>query len=269
MNDVQAPIPVVVRGASGRMGQAIIRLLGARSDLALAAALVRAGSPATGQPAAPGSNVIATAALDEAVEARVLLDFSIAPAFDEGLTLAVERRLAFVSGTTGLSAAQQAALDEAARSIPVLWSANFSIGVAVLARLGAQAATLLSEWDCEIIEVHHRNKKDAPSGTALALGRAVAAARGIDFGAVAQPARDGIADAPRDPAAIGFAAIRGGDIVGEHTVLFAGAGERLELHHAATDRDIFAHGALAAAVRITRLSPGRYAFAELLGQGMA
>lgn len=269
MNDVQAPIPVVVRGASGRMGQAIIRLLGLQADLALAAALVRAGSPASGRPAAPGSDVIATAALDKAVEARVLLDFSIAPAFDEGLVLALERGLAFVSGTTGLSARQQAALDEAARSVPVLWSANFSIGVAVLARLAAEAATLLAEWDCEIVEAHHRNKKDAPSGTALALGRAIAAARGVEFDAVAQPARDGIADAPRDPAAIGFAAIRGGDIVGEHTVLFAGAGERLELRHAATDRDIFARGALAAAARIAALPPGRYEFADLLRLRMA
>jgi 4-hydroxy-tetrahydrodipicolinate reductase len=269
MNDVQAPVPVVVRGASGRMGQAIIRLLGARADLRLVAALVREGSPVAGEPIATGSAVLATTALEGSIDAGVMLDFSLASAFDQGLTLAVERKLAFVGGTTGLSARQQAALDEAARSIAVLWSANFSVGVAVLARLAAQAATLLADWDCEIVEAHHRNKKDAPSGTALALGRAVAAARGVEFDAVAQPARDGIADAPRDPAAIGFAAIRGGDIVGEHTVLFAGAGERLELRHAATDRDIFARGALAAAARIAALPPGRYEFADLLGLRMA
>jgi len=263
---MQAPIPVVVRGASGRMGQAIIRLLGGCSDLRLAAALVREGSPAAGRPITKGGEVIADTALDGSVRAGVMVDFSLATAFDRGLALAVERGLAFVSGTTGLSAGQQAALDEAARTIPVSWSANFSIGVTVLTQLAAQAATLLADWDCEIIEAHHRNKKDAPSGTAIALGEAVAGARGVDLDTVAQQGRDGMSDGPRDPAAIGFAAIRGGDIVGEHTLLFAGTGERVELRHVATDRDVFARGALAAATRIAALPPGRYAFGELIGE---
>jgi 4-hydroxy-tetrahydrodipicolinate reductase len=145
----------------------------------------------------------------------------------------------------------------------VLWSANFSIGVAVLERLVRDAALALSEWDCEIAEAHHRHKKDAPSGTALALGRAVADARGVDFERVAQRERG--ATSTHDASTIGFASVRAGDIVGEHTVLFAGEGERIELTHRATDRTIFARGALRAARWIAGQPAGLYALADVIG----
>ena len=262
---MSTPIPVVVRGATGRMGQAILRVLAERDDLTLAAALVRAGSAHAGQPVHPladgGHRYVERLAPDD--DARVLIDFSVAGAFDDGLALALERKLAFISGTTGLDEHQRATLERAATSIPVLWSANFSLGVAVLARLVREAAGALPEWDCEIIEAHHVAKRDAPSGTALALGRAVADARGQDFDAVAVPARTG-ETAAHKPGEIGFAAVRAGDIVGEHTVLLATAGERIELAHRATDRAIFARGAVAAARWIAGRAPGRYALDEVV-----
>ena len=145
----------------------------------------------------------------------------------------------------------------------MLWSANFSLGVALLSRLVAEAARALPQWDCEIAETHHSHKQDAPSGTALALGREVAAARGQAFDAVARLSRSDM-QAPRDPGEIGFAVTRAGDIVGEHTVLFATAGERIELSHRATDRTIFARGAVAAARWIASRPAGRYALMDVL-----
>ncbi len=145
----------------------------------------------------------------------------------------------------------------------MLWSANFSLGVALLARLVAQAAQALPDWDCEIAEAHHSRKQDAPSGTALALGREVASARGQDFDAVAALSHVG-ANAPRTQDSIGFSVVRAGDIVGEHTVMFATEGERIELVHRATDRDIFARGAVAAARWIAGRAPGKYVLADVL-----
>lgn len=259
------PIPVVIRGAAGRMGQAILRVLEERDDVVLAAALVRAGSAQVDRPVYPSTEVPLryAEALAPGVTTGVLVDFSVAEAFDTGLALALERRLAFVSGTTGLDEPRRAALDRAAGSIPVLWSANFSLGVAVLTRLVRDAARALPEWDCEIVEAHHGRKLDAPSGTALALGRAAAAARGQDFDAVAVLARAG-EQAVRREAQIGFAAVRAGDIVGEHTVLLATAGERIELVHRATDRSIFARGAVAAARWIAGRPSGRYTIEDVV-----
>lgn len=260
-------IPIVVHGASGRMGQAILRLARARSDVRIAAALVGPDSASNGLPIDPASPGLGYASsLADAADAAVLIDFSTPDAFDDALAQAQARGVAFVSGTTGLSDAQHAAMADAAQSIPVLWSANFSVGVAVLTRLVAEAAKLLADWDCEIIEAHHRNKKDAPSGTALSLGRAVADARGVDFDQVARVDRAGIAATARNASDIGFAVIRGGDIVGEHSVLFASDGERVELHHAATDRDIFARGALAAAIALSNAVPGYHDFAETISR---
>lgn len=259
------PIPVVVRGAAGRMGQAILRVLAERDDVKLAAALVREGSAHAGRPADPlaEDSVRCAERLAPDVAGAVLIDFSVADAFDAGLALALERKLAFVSGTTGLDERRRAALEDAAASIPVLWSANFSLGVAVLTRLVREAARALPDWDCEIVEAHHAGKRDAPSGTALALGRAVAAARGQDFDTVVVPARTG-EPAARNAGQIGFAAVRGGDIVGEHVVLLATAGERIELAHRATDRAIFARGAVAAARWIAGRAPGRYTLDEVV-----
>ncbi len=262
------PISIAVHGAAGRMGQAILRLAAGSRDLRIAAALVRAQSGVIGESLRAGlgndAPAIAYAAVPAAIdEADVLLDFSEPRAFDAALGLAVEHGCAFVSGTTGLTASQMSGLDDAAGSIAVLWSSNFSLGVAVLARLVAEAARALPDWDCEIVEAHHARKIDAPSGTALALGREAARARGLDFARVARLTRDA-ESGPRTPGEIGFAVTRAGDIVGEHAALFATSGERLELHHRAGNRDIFAHGALVAARWIASRDPGRYALADVM-----
>ncbi len=257
-------VPIAVHGAAGRMGQAILRLASGEPRIDVVAAIVRQGSPEAGKRAhqTSANDLRYTTTLDASVAPSVLIDFSFADAFDDALALAVARHLAFVSGTTGLSEQQRAALGEASKAIPVLWSANFSIGVAVLDRLVREASRALAGWDCEIAEAHHRHKKDAPSGTALALGRTVAAARGVDFERVARRERAG---APRDASTIGFASMRAGDIVGEHTVLFAGEGERIELTHRARDRTIFARGALRAAMWLAGRSAGLYTLADVIG----
>lgn len=172
----------------------------------------------------------------------VAIDFSLPDGFDAVLALCRARGAALVSGTTGLNAAQQAALDAAASAIPVVWASNFSLGVAVLHALVERAAAMLPGWACDIVEAHHVHKRDAPSGTALTLG-AAAQAGGAD---------------PR------YASIRAGDIIGEHLVQFTGTGERIELVHRASSRDIFARGALHAAQRLHGRPPGRYRLGELL-----
>jgi 4-hydroxy-tetrahydrodipicolinate reductase len=263
---MSAAIPVAIHGASGRMGQSILRLIATRDDVVVVAAVVRAGSELDGRPVGLlGSQaaLLHTSSLADEAAPRVLIDFSNAAAFDAALDLALQRRIAFVSGTTGIDARQRAALDRAASIIPVLWSANFSLGIALLSRLVAQAAKALPNWDCEIAEAHHGAKKDAPSGTALALGREAAAARGQDFDAVAKLSRAGT-DATRTPGEIGFAVTRAGDIVGEHTVTFATGGERIELTHRATNREIFARGAIAAAHWIAGRSAGRYRLSDVV-----
>ncbi|MGN6513592.1 MAG: 4-hydroxy-tetrahydrodipicolinate reductase [Lysobacteraceae bacterium] len=173
----------------------------------------------------------------------VAVDFSLPAGFDGILDLCRARGAALVSGTTGLVPAQRAALDAAAARIPVLWASNFSLGVAVLADLVERAARALQGWDCDIVEAHHVHKQDAPSGTALSLGEA----------------------AGRGGASPRYASLRAGDIVGEHTVQFTGLGERLELVHRATSRDVFARGALHAALRLAGRAPGQYRLADLLG----
>jgi len=260
---MDTPIPVAVHGAAGRMGQAILAALRERGDMRLVAALVRSGRVGEAPASLPPIGVAYTENLSTGVAPAVLLDFSVAAAFDRALDMALQRRIAFVSGTTGLDARQRAALDHAAASIPVLWSANFSLGIAVLTRLVSEAARALPDWDCEIAEAHHARKQDAPSGTALALGREIAAARGVDFEAVAQPSRVERHTA-RVAGEIGFAVTRAADIVGEHTVLFASAGERIELTHRATDRGIFARGAVAAAGWIAGRPPGSYTLQDVV-----
>jgi 4-hydroxy-tetrahydrodipicolinate reductase len=266
-------IAIAVHGASGRMGQAILRIARDRADVGVVAALVRPGSKLAN--VASMHDVGGSAgwpayltALPRNIAPDVLVDFSVVTAFDEVLAVALDRKLAFVSGTTGLDARQQAALDHAAASIPVLWSANFSLGIALLSRLVAQAARALPDWDCEIAEAHHVAKKDAPSGTALALGREVATAREQDFDAAAKLSRAG-GNAAHAPGDIGFAVTRAGDIVGEHTVLFATRGERIELTHRATDRDVFARGAIAAACWTAGRPAGRYVLSDVLGAARA
>ncbi len=242
------PLRLFLHGASGRMGQAILALLPEAPGLVLAGASAR--DPARlALPA--GAAAVAAGRLDEAPAFDVLIDFSLPEAFDAALALAVARGAAFVSGTTGLSAAQEAALADAGARVPVLWAANFSLGVAVLGALVKRAAAALPGWDCDIVEAHHVHKRDAPSGTALALGAEAAAGW-----ATAGQGGDG-----RAPA---YASLRAGDIVGEHLVQFAGTGERIELVHRATRRDIFARGALEAARRLPGQPPGRHGLAALL-----
>jgi 4-hydroxy-tetrahydrodipicolinate reductase len=237
------PVRVLVHGASGRMGRALLRLAASDPRFVLVAAVSRGTATIVEAGAVPVSSL----ASREAVPAfDVAIDFSLAPGFDPILALCVERGAALVSGTTGLAAPQFVALDAAALRIPVLWAANFSLGVAVLAELVTRAAAMLPGWDTDIVEMHHVHKRDAPSGTALALGRA------LEAGGAREPH---------------YASLRAGDIVGEHTVQFTAAGERIELVHRATERDVFARGALECAARLVDAGAGRHAIADLLLAG--
>ena len=260
---------LAIYGAAGRMGDAILRAAVHDSHLRVVAAVVRADSSQVGESLASHYGKSApdlefTAALDPDDEVDVLVDFTGPRAFDTALAIAVSRQLPFVSGTTGLSDAQFAALAQASETIPVLWSANFSLGVALLKKLAAIAAESLGpSFDVEIVEAHHRHKQDAPSGTAIALGAAIAEARGQVFDEVANYARVGQVGVRRE-GSIGFSAVRAADIVGEHTVLFAAPGERIELTHRAGSRDVFALGALRAAIWLAGKAPGSYDIADVL-----
>lgn len=253
------------------MGRATLAAIAARPDCQLAAALVRpradvhdALDAAAGVFDAP-SQAPVPERLDDTLVLDVLVDFSGAAGFDHALAACVARGIPLVSGSTGLSPAQFEAARVASGRIAVLWASNFSLGVALLDRLvGMAAAALGPGFDAEIVECHHRDKLDAPSGTALTLGRTIAAARGQDFDAVAQFARHGATGA-RPEGGIGFAVLRAADVVGEHSVMFAAAGERLELSHRATDRGIFARGAVAAARWIVGRPPGWYSLGDVLG----
>ena len=261
-------VNVVVYGSSGRMGQAIARAILESTEARLSCALVRPGSGLADEPVdrvfgAQKRDVDFSTSLDPDMPCDVLVDFSGPNAFDAALALAIERRAGFVSGTTGLHEQQFASMQHAARTIPVLWAANFSLGVAMLLRCVRRVATALPDWDCDIVEFHHKRKTDAPSGTAMNLGMAIAEGRGHALADRAVFGRHGQIGA-RGEQEIGFAALRGGDVVGEHTVIFATDGERLELTHRATSRDIFARGALAAAIWLARREPGMYSFDEVL-----
>lgn len=236
---MSGPIRLLIHGASGRMGQALLWLSAqAPGDFAVVGAVSRkpAQRVVDGVPQFAASELAGVPAFD------VAIDFSLAAAFDRILALCAERGVALVTGTTGLDDAQRSALQAAGTRIPVLWASNFSLGVAVLADLVERAARALPGWDCDIVEAHHAGKQDAPSGTALTLG--AAAGQG--------GAR------PR------YASLRAGDIIGEHTVQFTTAGERIELVHRAGNRDIFARGALHAATRLATRGPGLYRLADLL-----
>lgn len=221
------------------MGQSLLRLAAERDDLDVVAA-VSNRPPA--QRVVDGVACFSAAELSGVPAFDVAVDFSLAAGFDPVLALCVQRNAALVSGTTGLESAQRDAVKRAAESIPVLSAANFSLGVAVLEQLIESAASALQGWDCDIVESHHVHKLDAPSGTALALGAC---------------AEQGGAQ-PR------YASLRAGDIVGEHTVQFTTRGERIELIHRATNRDIFARGALHAAAWLAGQPPGRYQLRDML-----
>ena len=263
-------VDVVVYGSAGRMGQAVIRGILQSRQARLAAALVRPGSGLADEPldrvfGALERTVDFSASLEPEVPCNVLVDFSGPNSFDAALALALVRRAAFVSGTTGLREEQHTAMQHAARTIPVLWAANFSLGVAMLVRMARRVAAVFPDWDCDIVEMHHSRKQDAPSGTAIVLGQAVADGHGAKFENSAVFTRHGMIG-PRKLGEIGFASLRGGDVVGEHTAIFATDSERLELTHRAGSRDIFARGALAAAIWISGREPGMYSFDQVLAR---
>lgn len=264
-------IGVAVAGVSGRMGRMLVAALADHPSLALAGAIERPGHPWIGQDpgTALGGRPTGIRVVDDPARAlgaaRVAIDFTAPEATVLLAQAAARSGVALVIGTTGFSAAHLAALAAVARSVPMVRAGNMSLGVNLMVALTRRvAATLGPDYDIEILEAHHRHKVDAPSGTALMLGRAAAEGRGLDHDAAAVRARDGITGA-RPEGAIGYAAIRGGDIVGEHEVIFAGTGERLVLRHVATDRMLFARGALAAAEWVAGRAPGSYDMADVLG----
>jgi len=245
-------VRVAIAGASGRMGQALIEAALGDAGVALAGALDVPGSAIigadAGAPLGRATGVRVAADVDAvAAAADVLIDFTRPAGTLAHLAACARAGIAAVVGTTGFDADGKRAIALHARTIPIVWAANMSAGVTVLAALVEEAARRLGpSFDIEVVEMHHRHKVDAPSGTALRLGEAAAAGAGIDLGARAIYAREGNTG-ERKAGTIGFATLRGGDVVGEHTVIFAGAGERVELTHRATSRQNFAAGALRAA----------------------
>jgi 4-hydroxy-tetrahydrodipicolinate reductase len=256
-------VRIGVLGAGGRMGEAVLGAVVAEPRAVLAGAIERAGHAAIGRALGPGFGGGLTIGSNPGPLAHasdVLVDFTSPAALEATLDAACDGEAAVIIGTTGLEARHHALIDRAARSLAVLQAANTSLGVAVLTRLVREAARAL-DWDIEIAELHHRHKVDAPSGTALALGQAAAAARGQRFDDVAAYGRDG----ERRPGEIGFASLRGGSAAGDHLVLFAGDGERIELVHRAENRMIFARGALQAALWLAGKPPARYTIDDVLG----
>jgi len=253
---------VAIAGGSGRMGRVLAELVQASAALSLHSVLLSGDSSAPSSTAVPAG--VYRHDLAGLAEADVLVDFTSPAAVAKHAETCVAEGVAWVLGTTGLDAAQQELVDTAAREIPVCQAANFSPGVNLMLRLVALAAAAVDdETDLEVIEAHHRHKVDAPSGTALALGQALAAARGVDLDGHAVMSRVGVTG-ERPAGAIGFSTVRGGDIVGDHTVLLAGDGERLEITHRAGTRLAFARGACRAAAWLVGQAPGRYDMQDVL-----
>jgi 4-hydroxy-tetrahydrodipicolinate reductase len=262
---------IVVTGAAGRMGRMLLPLVAASPRARLAAALERPGHPWIGQDAgtAMGGATLGVTVTDDPIEAfaraRAVIDFTAPTATVAHAALAAQARAVHVIGTTGLSPDDLSRIDAAARHAAIIRAGNMSLGVNLMTALVQKVAAALDpDWDIEIIEAHHRQKIDAPSGTALMLGEAAAAGRGVSLADHSARGRDG-ETGPRRAGDIGFAVVRGGDIVGEHDVIFAGPGERLVLRHVATDRAIFARGALRAALWGLDRPPGSYDMRDVLG----
>ncbi|HEX2677619.1 MAG TPA: 4-hydroxy-tetrahydrodipicolinate reductase [Polyangiales bacterium] len=263
---------IAVHGAAGRMGRNIVKVLAEDKAATLVSAMDRADHAALGQDAGVLAGlpeplgVALTASLRGALEhAEVVIDFSLPMAARALFDLCAERRIAAVVGTTGLDSAAKHALDALCKVAPVVAAPNYSIGVNVLWALAAQAVRLLGpEFDVEIVEMHHKHKVDAPSGTAVRLTEVVAQARGLDINKAVTSGRSGLVGARR-PDEIGVLALRGGDVVGDHTLVLAGPGERIELTHRAHTREIFARGAVRAAHWVTGRAPGLYEMADVLG----
>lgn len=261
---------IVIAGAAGRMGRALIEATLDTADATLAGATVRDGSSLVGVDAAelvgrPRTGAPVVTDLTALSDAGVLIDFTTIEATLAHLTWCVKQTIPCVIGTTGFSAEEEQAIGEAARHIPIVYAPNFSVGVNVVLDLLDRAARVLGhEVDIEVLEAHHRHKVDAPSGTALAMGRTVANALGRTLDDVAVYGRQGQTGArPRDQ--IGFATVRAGDIVGEHTVMFASEGERVEITHKASSRRTFADGAVRAALWASQAPAGLFSMRDVLG----
>lgn len=265
---------IAVAGASGRMGQMLIEAIAAAPDARLSGALDVAGAPALGNDAGAfagkPAGVAITADLAAGLAgADVLIDFTRPEGTLAHLAYCIEHGIKLVIGTTGFDDAGKAAIRAAAGKTAIVFAPNMSVGVNVTLKLLEMAAKSLSEgYDIEIIEAHHRHKVDAPSGTALKMGEVIADALGRDLAACAVYGREGVTG-ERDPSTIGFATIRGGDIVGDHTVLFAGTGERIEISHKSSSRVTYAHGALRAARFLADKQTGLFDMNDVLALGGA
>ncbi|CAK0755965.1 4-hydroxy-tetrahydrodipicolinate reductase [uncultured Gammaproteobacteria bacterium] len=267
----EAVVKIGVVGCAGRMGQMIVRECLASAGCTLAGGSERAGSAAVGKDLGilVGGEPLDLIVTDNAAAlfavAQVVIDFTTPEATVGHAALAAEHGTALVVGTTGLNVDHLAVLAAAGAKVTVVQAANMSLGVNLLLGLVEQVARTLDDgFDIEIVEMHHKHKVDAPSGTALALGRAAATGRGVDLDQVSARVRDGLIG-PRRPGGIGFATLRGGDVVGDHTVIFAGDGERVELTHKAGGRQIFARGAVRAALWSAGRAPGLYGMRDVLG----
>ncbi|GAP35522.1 4-hydroxy-tetrahydrodipicolinate reductase [Piscinibacter sakaiensis] len=266
---MNAPLRLVVAGASGRMGRMLVEAIAAADDLVLAGALDRADSPALGEDAGAAigrpQGVAITADLDAALAgADVLIDFTRPEGTRAHLAACARHGVKAVIGTTGFSAAQKAEIAAHAERCATVLAPNMSVGVNVVLKLLDVAARALDTgYDIEVIEAHHRHKVDAPSGTALQMGEVLAAALGRRLADCAVYAREGHTG-ERDPSTIGFSTIRGGDIVGDHTVLFAGTGERIEISHRSGSRAGYAQGSLRAARFLATVSSGLYGMDDVL-----
>ncbi|MGA7178113.1 MAG: 4-hydroxy-tetrahydrodipicolinate reductase [Thiobacillaceae bacterium] len=263
-------LKTVIAGVSGRMGKALLEAIAADSGCSLHGALDRAGTNAIGLDAGIYSGAqtgvkITDQANDALAGAEVLIDFTRPEATLSYLDACHRARTNMIIGTTGFDAAGKHAIENAARDIGIVFAPNFSVGINLLLKLAETAARVLNEgYDIEIIEAHHRHKVDAPSGTALGIGQVVAGALGRDLKTCAVYGREGVIG-ERKPDTIGFATVRGGDIVGDHTLLFAGVGERVELAHKASSRGTFAQGALRAAKWLHGKGPGLFDMRDVLG----
>lgn len=262
---------VVIVGARGRMGKALISEVLRSEDLALVSAVEHTGAPGIGDDIGhihglPTTEVTLVDRLDPP-RGSVVIDFSLPQATPTVVEQCRQRGIPLVLGTTGVDNETLDKLERAAAEIPIVFAANYSVGVTLLLKLAGIAAKALGAgWDAEIVELHHRHKRDAPSGTALRVGKAIADARRHSLGEIARTVRDGEVG-PRTDEEIGIMTLRGGDSVGEHTVMFLSASERLELVHRATDRAIFAKGAIRAARWVAQRQSGLYDMADVLGLG--
>ena len=264
---------IAIAGAAGRMGQMLVREIARTEGCSLAGALEGAGQQHA-RPRGrrgrrcrhqPSSRSIVSDAGAAIGAADAVIDFTVPAATVAHAKVAAEKGVSMVIGTTGLDPEQTAAIHEAAKKMPILWAANMSLGINILLALVEKTASMLDPaYDIEVLEMHHRHKIDAPSGTALALGRAAAAGRQVKLEEVWRKSRDGHTGA-RPTGEIGFATLRGGEEVGVHTVMFAAAGERLELSHRAFSRETYASGAVRSALWLQGKTPGLYGMKDVLG----